>query len=304
MINDLNLLKVFIAVAECRNFSVAADRLDITRSAVSQGMRRLEDSLAISLVHRTTRSVHLTEAGQKLYGEINLSLSGILVSLESLAHQGTPRGLLRIAVTSIAERFLDGVHIASFTKKYPEVTLDVTVTDTELDIVEHGFDAGIRLGDVIEQDMIAIPITGKQREVVVATPTYIALHGKPRHPRELTEHHCVGWRPAPGRAPYRWEFCDKGQHFDIAVEPQITTNDMSLMVRTALADGGITFGIEETFRRYIERGQLVSLLEEYLPPFPGFYLYYPNRHNLAPKMRALIDHLRTSYDNAITTDAR
>lgn len=172
------------------------------------------------------------------------------------------------------------------------MVLDITVTDDESDIVAAGFDAGVRLGEVIEQDMVAIPITGLQRQVTVASPAYLAAHGTPRHPRELIAHRCIGWRPAPEVAPYRWEFGENGRDFDVSVEPRITTNDMQLMIRTALAGGGITIGMEETFLPYIERGELVSLLDDFLPPFPGFYLYYPSRHNQPPKLRALIDHVR------------
>jgi len=292
METDLKLLRLFLAVAEAHNFRAAADRMGVTRSAVSQGIRRLEDGLGIALVQRSTRHVRLTEAGERLYRQIAGPLSMIDSALEDTVADGPPRGLLRVAVTSIAERFLSGPLIASFAEAYPGVTLDITVTDDEADIVGAGFDAGVRLGEVIEQDMVAIPITGPQRQVVVATPDYLTRHGTPMHPRELVAHRCIGWRPAPGVAPYRWEFTENGRDFDVAVEPQITTNDMLLMVRTALANGGITIGMEETFRPYIARGELVPLLEAYLPPFPGFYLYYPSRHNQPPKLRALVEHVR------------
>ena len=292
METDLKLLRLFLAVAEAHNFRAAADRMGVTRSAVSQGIRRLEDGLGIALVQRSTRHVRLTEAGERLYRQIAGPLSMIDSALEDTVADGPPRGLLRVAVTSIAERFLSGPLIASFAEAYPGVTLDITVTDDEADIVGAGFDAGVRLGEVIEQDMVAIPITGPQRQVVVATPDYLTRHGTPMHPRELVAHRCIGWRPAPGVAPYRWEFTENGRDFDVAVEPQITTNDMLLMVRTALASGGITIGMEETFRPYIVRGELVPLLEAYLPPFPGFYLYYPSRHNQPPKLRALVEHVR------------
>ena len=292
METDLKLLRLFLAVAEAHNFRAAADRMGVTRSAVSQGIRRLEDGLGIALVQRSTRHVRLTEAGERLYRQIAGPLSMIDSALEDTVADGPPRGLLRLAVTSIAERFLSGPLIASFAEAYPGVTLDITVTDDEADIVGAGFDAGVRLGEVIEQDMVAIPITGPQRQVVVATPDYLTRHGTPMHPRELVAHRCIGWRPAPGVAPYRWEFTENGRDFDVAVEPQITTNDMLLMVRTALASGGITIGMEETFRPYIVRGELVPLLEAYLPPFPGFYLYYPSRHNQPPKLRALVEHVR------------
>lgn len=289
---DLNLLKAFTAVAQLQNFRAAADRLDVTRSAVSQSIRRLEDSLGVLLVQRSTRNVRLTEAGEQLHLQTAGALSALAGALDNAALKGPPQGLLKVAVTSIAERSLDGPLIASFVQAYPLVTLDITVTDEEFDIIGRGFDAGVRLGEVIEQDMIAIPVTGDQREVAVATPAYLAEHGVPQHPRELTDHRCIGWRRTPEVAPWRWEFCENGQAFDVAVAPQITTNDMLLMVRTALAGGGITFGIEDTFRHWLDRGELVTVLDSYLPPFPGFFLYYPNRHNLAPKLRALVDHVR------------
>jgi DNA-binding transcriptional LysR family regulator len=292
MHTDLNLLKVFLAVAELHSFRAAADRLDVTRSAVSQGIRRLEDGLGIALVQRSTRSVRLTEAGERLRRQIAEPLGALLAALEEVATDGPPRGLLRVAVTSIAERFLDGPLIATFAAAYPGVTLDITVTDEEFDIVERGFDAGVRLGEVIEQDMVAVAITDEQREVAVATPAYLAQYGTPQHPSDLVKHRCIGWRPALDVAPYRWEFSEQGRAFDVAVDPQVTTNDMLVMVRTALADGGITFGVEDTFRPYLERGDLVSVLDAYLKPFPGFFLYYPSRHNIAPKLKALVEHVR------------
>lgn len=289
---DLNLLPLFLAVAEEPNFRAAADRLGVTRSAVSQGVRRLEDAFGATLVMRTTRSVHLTEAGERLHDALSRPLSDIGTALEHVAAENAPRGLLRIAATSIAEQFLSGPLIASFAAANPGVTIDVTVTDEEFDIVAAGFDAGVRLGEVIEQDMIAIPLTGDQRETVVAAPAYLAAHGVPAHPRELVHHRCIGWRPAPNVAPYRWEFEENGIPFDVAVEPQITTNDLRLMLRTALAGGGITFATQETFRPFVETGELVPLLSDFLPPFPGFFLYFPQRRNMAPKMRALIEHAR------------
>jgi len=289
---DLNLLPLFQAVAEEDNFSAAADRLGVTRSAVSQGVRRLEDSVGATLVTRTTRSVRLTEAGETLHLALSRPLAEILAALEQLAAEDQPRGLLRLAVTSIAEEFLSGPFLASFAEANPAVTIDVTVTDEEFDIVAAGFDAGVRLGEVIEQDMIAITVGGHQREAAVATPAYLAARGIPAHPRDLIHHRCIGWRRALNVAPHRWEFEENGVAFAVAVEPQITTNDLRLMLRSALCGAGITFAPRETFRPYVERGELVWLLEDFLPPFPGFYLYYPQRRNMAPKLRSLIEHAR------------
>ena len=241
---------------------------------------------------RTTRSVNLTEAGERLRKSLSIPLSTIDAACEDVLSDNGPRGHLKIAVTSIAEEFLSGPLLASFAAANPAVTIDIVVSDDEFDIVAAGFDAGVRLGDVIEKDMIAVPLTGQQREVVVASPTYLAAHSAPRHPRELIRHRCIGWRPSPDVAPYRWEFEEAGIPFDVAVEPHITTNDLRLMLRLALAGGGITFATYETFRPFIEKGQLVSLLDDFLPPFPGFYLYFPQRRNMAPKLRALIEHVR------------
>ncbi|ASR43003.1 LysR family transcriptional regulator [Xanthomonas citri pv. mangiferaeindicae] len=294
---DLNLLRVFLAVAEGPNFRAAADRLGVTRSAVSQGIRRLEDALGIALVHRSTRSVRLTEAGERLHRQVVTPLTALGTALDEAVDDGPPRGLLRVAVTSIAERFLSGPLIATFAHAYPGITLDVTVTDETFDIVAAGFDAGVRLGEVIEQDMVAVPLTGPQREVAVAAPNYLARHGVPAHPRDLVAHRCIGWRVTPAVAPHRWEFVEDGRPFDVQVAPQITTNDMLLMIRTALAGGGITFGIEDTFAPYLARGELVPLLQAYLPPFPGFFLYFPNRRHQPPKLRALIEHVRAYREN-------
>lgn len=293
MTADLNTLELFVTVAETRNFRAAAERLGVTRSAVSQAVRRLESGMGIALVNRTTRSVSLTEAGERLLGEVAPAILDIRAAVAATRESAArPGGLLRLAVSSIAENFISGELLASFVEAYPDVRLDVTITDEEFDIVAEGYDAGVRLGEVIEQDMIAIPVSGEQRQVAVAAPAYIEKHGAPKHPRDLTGHRCIGWRRSPDIAAYRWEFEEAGREFDVAVNDHVSTNDMWLMIRMACAGGGITFGMEETFRPYIRSGELVPLLEEFLPPFPGFFLYYPGRRNLAPKLRALVDHVK------------
>jgi DNA-binding transcriptional LysR family regulator len=293
MFPDLNALRVFALVAEEKSFRKAADRLGITRSAVSQTIARLEAELGIALVQRTTRSVNVTEAGSRLHGSLAPAIAEIRAAVEDTSNlRGRPRGQLRLAVSSIAEAFLAGPLLAGFAEAYPEVQLDIVVTDEEFDIVAEGYDAGVRLGEVIEQNMIAIPVSGEQRQAAVCSPSYLARFGTPAHPRELAGHRCIGWRPAPKVSPYRWEFGAQGREFAVEVAPEITTNDMALMIKLAVAGAGITFGMEESFRAEIERGRLVPILQDFCPPFAGFYLYYPGRRNLAPKLRALIDHLR------------
>jgi DNA-binding transcriptional LysR family regulator len=293
MPTDFNALATFALVAEERSFRAAADRMGVTRSAVSQTIRKLEETIGIALVQRTTRSVSLTEAGQRLYAEAAPALAGMQSALEAAGNlDGRPRGYLRLAVSSIAESFLSGPLLAAFAEQNPEVKLHITVTDEEFDIVAEGYDAGVRLGEVIAQDMIAVPVSGEQRQLAVASPAYLQKFGAPSHPHELASRRCIGWRPAVDLAPYRWEFADNGKEFSVAVTDTFTTTDMTLMIRLAVAGAGITFGMEESFGGPIGRGELVPLLEDFCPRFPGFYLYYPSRRNMAPKLRALVDHLR------------
>ncbi|KAB0675669.1 LysR family transcriptional regulator [Aureimonas leprariae] len=290
---DLNALAVFALVAEERNFRAAADRLGVTRSAVSMSIRRLEDAMGVALVLRTTRSVGLTEAGERLYANAAPAIADMRSAVDVARHLAErPSGRLRLAVSSIADGFLSGPLLAGFAEACPDVQLDVTVTDEEIDIVTEGFDAAVRLGEVIEQDMIALPISGDQRQIAVCSPAYLARRGAPAHPRDLAAHRCVGWRPTPRAAPYRWEFTEAGRDFGVDVEPEVTTNDMGLMIRMALAGAGITFGMEETFRPHLRRGELVPLLEDFCAGFPGFFIYYPGRRTAAPKLRALLDHIR------------
>ena len=293
MNTDLTGITVFVTVAEALSFRAASERLGVTRSAVSQAIRRLEERMGVALVQRTTRSVHLTEAGERLYQSVRPALDDLGAAMEAVGEmRDQPSGMLRITVSSIAEGFLSGSILAGFLAAYPDIRLDLAVSDEEFDIVAEGFDAGVRLGEVIEQDMIAAPVSAEQRQMVVGSPDYVARHGAPTHPRDLSAHHCVGWRPSPQVAPYRWEFTENGHDFDVAVNPRVTTNDMRVMIRLACSGAGLTFGMEETFRPYIARTELVPLLEEFCPPFPGFYLYYPSRRNVPLKLRVLVDYLR------------
>lgn len=290
---DLNTIATFVAVAEARSFRAASERLGVTRSAVSQAIRKLESELGAALLQRTTRSVHLTEAGERFLRSAAPALAEMRSAAAAVAdRESRPAGLLRLVVSSIAERFISGPLLASFRDAHPDVRLDVLITDEAFDIVAQGYDAGVRLGEVIAQDMVAVPVSEPQRQMVVASPAYLERFGAPAHPRDLADHRCIGWRPAPGVAPYRWEFAEAGREFDVAVDPEVTTNDMWLMTGLACAGAGLTFGMAETFRPWIARGELTPVLEDFSPTFPGFFLYFPSRRNLAPKLRALIDHIR------------
>lgn len=293
MTDEFDGLAAFVAVAEALSFRRAGERLGVTHSAVSQAVRRLEARVGVALLQRTTRSVRLTEAGTRLFETARVSIGDLRATVAGLREEaGGPSGRLRLAVSSIAERFLDGAPMAGFLAAHPRLQLDLTVTDEEFDIVAHGYDAGVRLGEVIERDMIAVPVSDDQRQYPVAAPDYLTLAGVPAHPRDLIAHRCIGWRPSPDVAPYRWEFAEGGREFDVAVEPYVTTNDMGVMVRLACAGAGVTFGMEETFRPYVARGELVPMLEAYCPPFTGFFLYYPSRRTMPMSLRALVDHLK------------
>jgi DNA-binding transcriptional LysR family regulator len=303
MLMDLNALAVFALVAEEKSFRAAADRMGVSRSAVSQTIRKLEETLGIALVSRTTRSVALTEAGERLYAQTAPALADMQGAVDAAANlRGSPRGRLNLAVSSIAESFLSGPLLGSFLEENPDVKLHVTVTDEEFDIVSEGYDAGVRLGEVIAQDMIAVPVSGEQRQVAVASPAYLERFGVPSHPSELAGRRCIGWRRATGVAPYRWEFEEDGREFSVAAGDTVTTTDMALMIKLAVAGAGISFGMEDSFRTAIARGELMPILQDFCPPFAGFYLYYPSRRNMAPKLRALVEHLRgfRARDEAVT----
>ena len=290
---DLNALATVAVVARARSFRAAADQLGVTRSAVSQAVRKVEDALGTAVLRRTTRSVTLTEAGETLLEQVAPALAEIDAATQiAAAYQGKPTGLLRLAVSSIAESFLSGDLLTSFLSSYPGIRLDVLVTDAEFDIVAAGFDAGVRLGEVIERDMIAVPVSGEQHQIVVAAPAYLAAAGTPLHPRELTQHRCIGWRSAVEAAPYRWEFAEDGRDFAVTVEPEMTSNDMALMVKMARAGAGLTIGMAETFAPLLKTGELLAVLDPYCPPLPGFYLFYPSRRHLPMKLRALVNHVR------------
>ncbi len=290
MRDDLNALAVFAVIAEEPSLRAAADRLGVTRSAVSQSLRRLETEIGVALVRRTTRAMSLTEEGARLREEIAPAIADMRAALDGVrGHRGEVRGQLRLAVSSIAESVLSGPLLTAYCDAHPAVQLDILVTDEEFDIVAEGFDAGVRLGEVIEEDMVAVPVSADQRHVAVCAPAYLEREGAPSHPRELVSHRCIGWRPAPRAAPYRWEFTEDGRDFAVAVEPEITTNDMALMVKLARSGAGISFGMEETFHEDLARGTLVPLLEPFCPPFPGFFLYYPSRRNMPARLRAFVE---------------
>ena len=283
---------MFVAVAEAKGFRAAGQRLGVSGSAVSQALRRLEERLGVALVRRTTRSVHLTEAGERLFAAARPALDELRAAVAAVGELGDePRGTLRLHVSRAGESYLNGPLLAGFLKEHQHVGLDLVVSDEPVDIVAEGYDGGIRLGEIIDRDMIAVPVSGDLRLVVVGAPSYFAKHRKPKHPRDLVDHDCINWHPTAEAPPYRWEFTENKREFSVDVRARVLTNDPALNVRLARAGAGLTMS-DERVRDYVARGELVSVLEEFSTPFPGFYLYYPERRHASPALRALVDYLR------------
>ena len=295
MPDDLNAMAVFVAVAETKGFRAAGARLGVSGSAVSQAMRRLEERLGVALVQRTTRSVRLTEAGERLHAAARPALEELRAAVADVGNLGSqPRGTLRLHVAGAAEAFLDAPLLADFLTAHPHVHLDLFVSDEPVDIVAEGYDAGIRLGEVIDRDMIAVPVSGDLRLVVVGAPSYFARHRRPIHPRDLIDHECINWHPTSSAPPYRWEFTENGRDFAVDVRARVLTNEPALNVRLAQAGAGLTLGDERRVRDGLASGELVAVLEEFSTPFPGFFLYFPQRRHASPALRALVDYLRAA----------
>lgn len=283
----------FVAVVEAKGFRAAGRQLGVSGTALSKALRQLEQRLGATLLLRTTRSVRLTEAGETYYAAARQALDALQAAAEAVGELADePRGTLRLNIAAGAEGFLRGPALPGFLRAYPQVRLDAIVDEDVSDIVAAGYEAGIRLGEVIDQDMIAVPASGPQRLVVVGSPAYFARHPAPAHPRDLAGHACINWRPGPDAAPYRWEFTEPGgDDFSVAVPTRAIANNFSLMMRLVTADLGLTMGMGDGVQPYIDRGEVVPVLEEYCPPFPGYYLYYPQRRQASPALRALIDYL-------------
>ena len=307
MTEDFNAMAVFAAVAEARGFRAAGERLGVSASAISQSLRKLEGQLGVTLVQRTTRSVHLTEAGERLYASVRPALEEVRSAIAAIGElSDVPRGTLRVLVGPAADHVLSGPLLASFLEEHPHVRLDLVVSDATIDIVEDGFDAGIQLGERIDRDMIAVPVTGDIRMTVVGAPSYFARRPKPEHPRDLVEHDCLNWHAGPQLPPYRWEFTEGGREIAVAVPARVLSTDSMIRIRLVRAGLGLTIVYEDEVREDVARGELVPVLEEFCQPFPGYYLYYPQRRHASPALRALVDHVRDGRRPAgrITKPAR
>jgi len=286
---DLTSLPTFLAVVRHKSFTAAARELGVTPSAVSQTVRALEDRVGLRLLERTTRSVRLTEAGARFVDRVSPALSDIEAAFESLDElRDVPSGTLRLSVSeSACELVLEPV-LASFLAQHPRLTLEIDSDPRLRDIVADGFDAGLRLGETLEPDKVAVRVSPDQRAAIVAAPSYFRTHPKPRHPRDLVDHACINFRWATRGTLYRWEFTEDGREFDVEVTGPLVVSGLQPMRRAALDGVGIAYAFESMVADELREKRLVRVLEPYCPPFPGYFLYYPSRRNVPKKLAALI----------------
>ncbi len=293
MRSDLAELSAFTTVSEERSFTRAATRLGISQSALSHSMRGLEKRLGIQLLARTTRSVSPTAAGAALLKDLAPALERIERAVaEARKQRETPSGRIRIIIPSTATKMVILPKLARFARAYPEIVLEVTSSNDPVDLVAGEYDAGVQLGEFIQRDMIAVPVTKEMRLAVVGSPAYFEANSIPRRPQDLKDHACIGFRFS--NSLYRWEF-EKGRKA-LTVNPQgpASFDDPDLVIRAVLDGVGIGTAMEETLRDLIAEGRLIQVLKDWCPSFPGYFLYYPSRRNQPAALAALIDTLRLS----------
>jgi len=292
--DDLGVLAAFAVVAEERSFTKAARRLAVSTSAVSHSIRGLEERLGTRLLARTTRSVAPTEAGERLLAHLRPALGEIESAVAELAQlRERPAGVVRIIAPPIAVAMTLGPKLAKFTRDHPEVVLDVTTEDdVHRDLVAGRFDAGIHLGEFVQKDMVAVKVTREQRAAIVGSPAYFASHPRPKAPRDLTTHRCIRYRMGTSGPVYRWEFEKRGKAVTVSVSGPVIFTDVELTIQAALDGVGLTFALEEHVKGRLRRGELVRVLEDWCPPFDGFFLYYPSRRHQPRALKALVEALR------------
>jgi DNA-binding transcriptional LysR family regulator len=285
-------LSVFLAIAQHRSFRKAAVDLGVTASALSHALRAIEERLDVRLVNRTTRGVGLTEAGERLFERVRPAFLDIDAALEELdTFRGRPLGKLRINAPRAAAKLVLLPIIAGFLGEHPAIEVEIVVDDALVDMVSGGFDAGVRFGETIAADMIAIPIGPRHRFTVVASPDHFERHAKPVTPYDLKNHPCIRYRFASG-AFYRWEFERGGLEVDMDVQGPLTLGDQDIMLQAAMDGAGLAYVFESQASRAVAEGRLVSVLEDWCPYYPGFFLYYPSRRQLPGPLRAFLDFVR------------
>jgi DNA-binding transcriptional LysR family regulator len=291
---ELSVLAAFAVVADERSFTRAAVRLGVSTSAISHSIRALEERLGVRLLARTTRTVAPTDAGQRLLAQLRPALDEIEAALTEVGRlREKPAGMIRLIAPPIAVAMTVSPKLAKFARDYPDVVLDITTEDdSRRDLIAARFDAGIHLGEFLQRDMVAVRVSAEQRAAIVASPSYFDSHPKPKTPRDLTAHRCIRYRMGAGGPVYRWEFEKRAKPVTVSVSGPLIVNDVELTLRAALDGMGLAFALEEHVAERIARGELVRVLEDWCPPFDGFFLYYPSRRQQPAALQALVDTLR------------
>jgi DNA-binding transcriptional LysR family regulator len=290
---SFNDLVAFLAVARDRSFTEAAAKLGVSTSALSHTVRGLEERLGLRLLTRTTRSVAPTQAGERLLQSVGQRFDEIEAEIGALRElRDKPAGTIRISTAEHAANTVLAPALAKLLPKYPDINVEIIIDYGLIDIVAQRYDAGVRSGEQVAKDMIAVRIGPDMRWAVVATPAYFARNPPPKKPPELTQHNCINLRLATYGGLYAWEFARGGREFNVRVEGQLTFNATSQRLNAALAGLGVAYVPEDLALPHIAAGRLKRVLEEWCPPYPGYRLYYPSRRQASSAFTALVDALR------------
>lgn len=289
---NLNDLHAFLAVAQERSFTRAAARLGLSQSTLSHTIRGLESRLGVRLLTRTTRSVAPTEAGEQLVQNVGPKLEAIAAELAAVReYRDKPAGTIRItAIDIVADRLL-WPRLRPLLKDYPELRIEIATDYRLVDVVSERFDVGVRLGDQVEQDMVAVRISPDIRAAIAASPAYLAEHGTPLSIKDLIEHQCITLRLTSG-AIYAWELMYQGKVTPIKVDGQVTFTGAYQMIQAAIDDCGLVFAPEDALQPHVDAGRLVWVMEDHWPTWPGWHIYYPSRRESSRALKLVIDALR------------
>jgi DNA-binding transcriptional LysR family regulator len=291
--DSINHLQVFLTVARQQSFTRAGAKLGVSSSAVSHAVRLLEERLGIRLIARTTRNVSLTEAGERLLHSVEPHLDGIETALAALTElRDKPAGTVRINTSEHAATSILWPAIQRLLPNYPDIRFEVTLDNAITDIVAERYDAGIRLGERLDNDMVAVRISPQMRMVVTGSPAYFRERGVPQTPQDLTRHACVNLRLPTHGGYLVWEFEKDGKEYNIRPDGQLVFNNAGMTRRAAIVGFGLAYVLEDLVQEDIKEGRLETVLDDWNPPFPGYYLYYPSRRQMSPALALLVEALR------------
>ncbi len=293
-------LQAFLTVARLQSFSSAGRELGVSRSAVSQSVRQLEEQLRVVLLARTTRSVSLTDAGRRLVESVGPALGQVAAALTQVSAQpGEVVGRVRLSVPSAAVPFVIEPVLPAFRARYPRIEVEVSVDERLVDIVAEGYDAGVRLSEAIERDMIQVRLTDPFRFIVVGAPAYLERHGSPERPQDLLRHECITFRSKTTGALYAWELERGRRNWRVPVRGGVVCNDGSLSVSLAERGLGLAYAFEPRVLEQLQSGRLVRVLERYAPTVPGFFLYFPSLTQRSPPLRLFVETAREFATRAV-----